>query len=170
MTGAGFTVWVTGPEMGPVQAIAEQIAAGIAARAWPVEPLGASTPGIEVLAGEGGEQRVAFVAAALARHGVATVVSLPAAARAARERARTELGRMVEVYVRPAAGAAAPDYEPPDRPEVEITVPEAVPGAGAEQVLRTLEVLDMLPRREDRAYSEAEEREVIRRLKAFGYL
>jgi len=49
-------------------------------------------------------------------------------------------------------------------------VPEPSPGAGVEQVLRTLEVLELLPRDEDRAYSDEEEREVIRRLKAFGYL
>jgi hypothetical protein len=36
-------------------------------------------------------------------------------------------------------------------------------------VLSTLEVLRLLPRDETR-YSEEEEREVIKRLKAFGYL
>jgi len=76
---------------------------------------------------------------------------------------------MIEVYARPAHEATT-GYEPPERPEVEIAVPEPSPGAGVEQVLRTLEVLDLLPRGEDRAYSEEEEREVIRRLKAFGYL
>src|SRR5207247_4307666 len=118
------------------------------------------------LAGEGLERRAAFVAGLLARHGVAVVVALPVAAR---ERVRAELGRMIEVYARPAHEATT-GYEPPERPEVEIAVPEPSPGAGVEQVLRTLEVLDLLPRGEDRAYSEEEEREVILRLKAFGYL
>jgi len=164
-----FSVWVTGPEQGAVEAIAEELARRLAARRLVVEVLDRRTPGIDALAGEGLERRAAFVAGLLARHGVAVVVALPVAARAARERVRTELGRMIEVYARPAH--QAPDtYEPPERPEVEIAVPEPSPGAGVEQALRTLELLDLLPRGEDRAYSEEEEREVIRRLKAFGYL
>jgi hypothetical protein len=75
---------------------------------------------------------------------------------------------MIEVYV--CTGAAPAGFEPPDKPEAEIALPETSPGAGAERVIRTLEVLELLPRGEDRAYSAEEEREVIRRLKAFGYL
>src|SRR5437773_702015 len=126
--------------------------------------------GEDALAGEGLERRAAFVAGLLVRHGVAVVIALPVAARAMRERVRAELGRMIEVYARPAHESAGTTYEPPERPEVEITVPEPAPGAGVEQALRTLEVLDLLPRGEEPAYSEEEEREVIRRLKAFGYL
>jgi adenylylsulfate kinase-like enzyme len=166
----GFSVWVTGPEQGAVEAIAEELARRLATRRVPVEVLDRRTPGIDALAGEGLERRAAFVAGLLARHGVAVVVGLPMPARAARERVRTELGRMIEVYARPADEGSGTTYEPPERPEVEITVPEASPGAGVELVLRTLEVLDLLPRGEERAYSEEEEREVIRRLKAFGYL
>jgi adenylylsulfate kinase-like enzyme len=165
-----FSVWVTGPEQGAVEAIAEELARRLAARRMAVEVLDRRTPGIDALAGEGLERRAAFVAGLLARHGVAAVVALPVAARAARERVRTELGRMIEVYARPAHQAPDTTYEPPERPEVEITLPEPSPGAGVEQVLRTLEVLELLPRDEDRAYSDEEEREVIRRLKAFGYL
>jgi len=165
-----FSVWVTGPEQGAVEAIAEELARRLAARPMAVEVLDRRTPGIDALAGEGLERRAAFVAGLLARHGVAVVVALPVATRAARERVRAELGRMIEVYARPVHEAAGTTYEPPERPEVEITVPEPTPGAGIEQVLRTLEVLDLLPRGDDRAYSEEEEREVIRRLKAFGYL
>ncbi len=170
MSAPAFSVWVTGPEQGAVEAIAEELARRLAARPMAVEILGRRTPGIDALAGEGLERRAAFVAGLLARHGVAAVVALPVAARAARERVRTELGRMIEVYARPAHQAPDTTYEPAERPEVEIAVPEPSPGAGVEQVLRTLEVLELLPRDEDRAYSEEEEREVIRRLKAFGYL
>jgi adenylylsulfate kinase-like enzyme len=164
-----FSVWVTGPEQGAVETFAEELARRLAAHRMAVEVLDRRTPGIDALAGEGLERRAAFVAGLLARHCVATVVALPVAARAARERVRAELGRMIEVYARPMHEATA-GYEPPERPEVEIALPEPSPGAGVEQVLRTLEVLDLLPRGEDRAYSEEEEREVIRRLKAFGYL
>ena len=170
MSAPAFSIWVTGPDQGAAEAIAEELARRLAARRVAVEVLDRHTPGIDALAGEGLERRAAFVAGLLACHGVAVVVALPVAARAARERVRAELGRMIEVYARPADEAAGTGYEPPERPEVEITVPEPSPGTGAEQALRTLEVLDLLPRGEDRAYSEEEEREVIRRLKAFGYL
>ena len=170
MSAPAFSVWVTGPDPGAVETIAEELGRRLAARHVAVEVLDRRTPGIDALAGEGVERRVAFATGLLARHGVAVVVALPVATRAARERVRAELPRMIEVYVRPAHEAGGTAYEPPERPEVEITVPEPSPGAGVEQALRTLEVLDLLPRGEDRAYSEEEEREVIRRLKAFGYL
>ena len=170
MSAPAFSVWVTGPEQGAVEAIAEELARRLAARRLVVEVLDRRTPGIDALAGEGLERRAAFVAGLLARHGVAVVVALPVTARAARERVRTELGRMIEVYARPAHQAPDTTYEPPERPEVEITVPEPSPGTGVEQALHTLEVLELLPRAEERAYSEEEEREIIRRLKAFGYL
>ena len=165
MRSTGFTVWVTGPDPATVGAVAEEIAARLAARRIAVDCLDARTPGIETLGGDGVECRVACIAGALARHGVATVVSLGPAAGAA----RAALDRMVEIYVRP-LGAPSEGYAPPERPEVEIAVPESGVGAGAERTLRTLEVLQLLERGAGSAYSEDEEREVIRRLKAFGYL
>ena len=170
MSGSAFSVWVTGPDQGAAEAIADELARRLAARHLRVEVLDRRTPGIEALAGEGLERRAAFAARLLARNGVAVVVALPVATRAARERVRAEIGPMIEVYVRPAHETPGLAYEPPERPEVEITVPEPSPGMGVEHSLRTLEVLELLPRGEDRAYSEEEEREVIRRLMAFGYL
>lgn len=168
MMESGFTVWVTGSDDAAVARVAEEIASRLAARRVAVDLLVPSTPGVAALAGEGRERRIACVAAALARHGVATVVALPAPTRAARDAARAELGRMIEVYVH-SAGADPPPYEAPDRAEVEVAVPEASGGVGVERTLRTLEVLGLLAR-EESGYSEVEEREVIRRLKAFGYL
>jgi NAD(P)-dependent dehydrogenase (short-subunit alcohol dehydrogenase family) len=168
MTGSGFTVWITGSDEAAVERVGEEVASRLAARHLAVDLLAPRTPGVAALAGERREERMAFVAAALARHGVATVVALPAPARAARDRARAELGRMIEVYVH-GAGADPPAYEAPDRAEVEVVVPETSPGAGAERTVRTLELLGLIGR-EEGGYSEDEEREVIRRLKAFGYL
>jgi hypothetical protein len=161
MTGAGFTVWVTGPE----KALADAVAARLAARHVPVELLDERTPGIDALAGADLERVVAFVARTLARHGVSTVVALAASTRAGRDGARAELERMIEVHVHEGAGGVTP----PERAEVEVLVPEPSPGSGVERTLRTLELLGFLPPG-DRVYSEEEEREVIRRLKAFGYL
>jgi len=165
-----FSVWVTGPDQGAAETFAEQLARRLAGRHLVVEILDSRTPGIDALAGEGLARRACFVAALLARHHVAAIVALPLATRAERERLRAELERMIEVHVRPVHEGGATGYEPPERPEVEVVVPELSPGAGVEQAVRTLEVLDLLPRVEDLAYSEEEEREVIRRLKAFGYL
>jgi len=159
-----FSVSITGGDEGDVRAIADAIAERLAARQVPVEVLDPSTPGLDALAGDGLERRLAFVCGLLARHGVATIVAVPIADRPARDGLRSALGRMIEVYVRP-LGASTPACEAPERPEVELDA-----GGSVEPVLRTLEVLALLPRAGDRTYTEEEEREVIRRLKSFGYL
>ena len=165
-----FSVWITGPDQEAAQRAAAEIGRRLDARGVPHEVLDLRTPGIESLAGDALARRAAFVVATLARHGIAAGVALPLPTRAAREEGRAALDRTIEVHLRPSPEATDTAYEAPDRCEVEIAVPEPCPGAGAEQVLRTLEVLQLLPRTPDRAYSEEEEREVIRRLKAFGYL
>ena len=164
--GLGFTVWVTGPDDRAVSSVADSIAARLAARHVAVELLDARTPGVEAIAGANSCACIAFVAGALTRLGAGVVVGLPSPLRAARERARTDLGRMIEVYVRP-LGRESTGYEPPLRAEVEITLPEPETGAGVERALHTLEGLDLLPPAARSAYSRDEEREVIRRLKAF---
>ena len=168
MSAPTFSVSVTGPEQPAAEEFAHRLAERLGDRHVAVEVLDARTPGIDALAGVGLERRAAFVATLLARHGVVAIVALPMPTRAAREHLRTEVGRMIEVYVRPAREAAG--YEAPERPEVEVGLPEPSPGSGVAQVIRTLEVLDFLPRGTHRAYTEEEERQVIRRLKAFGYL
>jgi hypothetical protein len=162
-----FAIWVTGARAGAVEAMADEIVRRLALRHVPIEVLDARTPYIEACPGTDG---AVFVAQLLVRHGVAVVIGVDAPIRAARERARAVLGRTIEVYVRPIGEPVPAGYEPPTRPEVEIGLPEPAPGSGAERVLHTLEVLGLLARDAQAAYSEDEEREVIRRLKAFGYL
>jgi len=149
-----FAVWVNGADRERVERVTDAIAAHLATRDVPVEVLDARTPGADAL----GARAVAVLVDALARHGVATIVGLPLPA----EDARATGARMIEVHV---CGGERPGYEAPDRPEVELE-----PGAGVERVVGTLEVLGFLLRGAERAYTEDEEREVIRRLKAFGYL
>jgi hypothetical protein len=161
-----FTVWVTGADADAVRAIAADIGRGLAARRIPAEVLDHVTCGVDAVDARV-ERLVGFAAAALARHGVATVVALRADARSVRERARVAIPRMIEVWVR---GGAAPGYEAPERAEVEVTHPELRRGAATDRTLHTLEVLGLLPRRTAESYSDEEERQVIRRLKAFGYL
>ncbi len=161
----GFTVWVTGPDEAAVGVAARELTSRLVARHVPTELLDARTPGIGTLVGEG----IACVAGALARHGVASVVALPAPTREVRDRARSALGRMIEVYVRPDTDPGG-RYEAPDRPEVEVDARDVGSGAAADRTLTTLEILALLPRMVGRDYPEDEERAIIRRLKAFGYL
>src|SRR5690349_14948987 len=149
-----FAVWVSGADRARVERVADAIAAHLATRDLPVEVLDSRTPGADALGG----RAVVVLADALARHSVATIVALPLPA----EDARATGARMIEVH---ACGGERPGYEAPERPEVELE-----PGAGVERVVGTLEVLGFLPRATERAYTEDEERAVIRRLKAFGYL
>jgi hypothetical protein len=74
---------------------------------------------------------------------------------------------MIEVFVQSGA-AASPTWEAPPQAEAEVDGSAAV--ASIPRVLRTLEVLGYLKPRDDLAYSPDEEREVIKRLKAFGYM
>ncbi len=162
----GFTVWVTGPAQLDVEVTAQEIEGRLRARALPTELLDARTPGVETLSCEGA---IACVAGSLARHGVATVIALPMPRRAARDRARGLLGRMIEVHV-PSADTASEGYEAPLRAEVEVAVPQTGVGSGADHTLRVLELLGFLEAEEDSTFSVDEERQVIKRLKAFGYL
>jgi hypothetical protein len=163
----GFTVLVTGPSASDVEAVAFEVERGLRARGQPTELIDSRSPGVGELRVEGG---ATFAAGVLARHGIVTVLALPAPSRAARDRARGTLGRLIEVHVS-TEGAAACGYERPLRAEVEIAFPDPRgASAGADRVLRTLELLGFLPHETAGAYSADEEREVIKRLKAFGYL
>jgi len=161
----GFTVLVTGPVAGDVEGLALEIDGRLRARGIPTELIDPRTPGVAALRAEGA---ATFAAAALARHGVVTVLALPVPSRAARARARDALGRLIEVYVH-CEGAVACGFEEPERAEVEVRFPDHGAGTGAERTLRALELLGFLEAAGS-GYSEAEEREVIKRLKAFGYL
>ena len=167
MSEPGFTLWVTGADSRALRRVADEVSSRLAARHLAVETLDERTPGFETLTGDGLEHRIAFVAGLLARHGVAVVVALPGT-RAGRDGARARLGRFIEVHVRAPGGAVSRAFEAPERAEVEVDVGGA--GAGVEHVILTLEVLELLRRDAEPGYSPDEEREVIRRLKSFGYL
>jgi hypothetical protein len=163
----GFTVLVTGPSAPDVEAVAFEVDCGLRARGLGTELLDSRTPGAAGLRAEGA---ATFAAGALARHGVVTILALPAPSRAARDRARETLGRLIEVHVN-SEGAVGCGYEPPLRAEVEIVFPDPRGArAGADRVLRTLELLGFLAHEPASGYGADEEREVIKRLKAFGYL
>ena len=162
MSVQGFTVWVTGPDPTAVGDVVDSLVGSLTARQLAVETIDAGTIGVQGLDADAAGRAVVLAASLLAKNCIVSVVALPGT-RAGRDRARADLGRMIEVHV----PGDRPGYEPPDRPEVEIAARDTA--AGTERTIRTLEVLGFLPR-DDARYSEEEEREVIKRLKAFGYL
>src|SRR5262249_60934721 len=105
----GFAVLVTGPSAHSVEAVAFEGERGLRARGRPTELIDSRSPGVAELRVEGG---ATFAAGALARHGILTVLALPAPSRAARDRARAALGRLIEVHVS-SEGAAACAYRAP---------------------------------------------------------
>jgi hypothetical protein len=160
----GVVVWVTSASDGAARDVATLLAESLAAREPAVEILHAGRPGFESIGTPAG---LAAVAALLAAHGVHGVVAEATSSRAAREAFRRTLGSMIEVFVETRA-IPAPSWEAPPQAEAEV---DAVAAAtGVPRVLRTLEVLGYLKPRDDQAYSPDEEREVIKRLKAFGYM
>jgi adenylylsulfate kinase-like enzyme len=168
VTDEGVVVWVTGPSQPTIERVAKAIREKLTRRHVATELLASQTAGIDVLAGDGFERRVAFAAHRLVHHGIAVVVAIPSPSRHARDEIRAWLRRMIEVYVPVGGGGAA--FEPPARPEVQIDFPESELDAAVERTMRTLELLGYLRPASDTAYSADEEREVIKRLKSFGYL
>jgi hypothetical protein len=161
---AGVVVWVAGAHDETTARVAAALAERLARRHLPTQCLTLATPGIDVL--DQDPRRVAFVASALIRHGVVVVVAVPSRSRALREELRATLGRFIEVSV----GGDRPGYEAPERPEVQIDFPDTELDAAVERTMRTLQLLGYVPPADDPSYSAEEERQVIRRLKAFGYL
>jgi hypothetical protein len=161
---AAFTVWVTGPDMHDVEAIAHQVDGRLRAHGVRTELLDVRTPHIDALNGEDG---LVLLSSVLARHDVTAIIALPIGSRAKRDRARDSMERVVEVYV-PRPGCSALGYEPPDRPDVEVGCPDKGSGTGAARVMTLLEHLGYIGA--DARATSAEERAVRKRLKDFGYL
>ena len=159
----GIVVWITSAQSGAAHEVAVQVAEAIAARELAVELLHADRPGLEAIGTPAG---LAAVAELLAGHGVHGVVAEAGSSRAMRDEYRRRIGRMIEVHV--PADKPATSWEAPAQAEVEVDA--ASGAAGTARVLRTLELLGYLKERDDVAYSPDEEREVIKRLKAFGYM
>jgi len=106
--------------------------------------------------------RVTYVAKVLARNGAISIVALISPYRSSRAKARSEIGRFVEVYVntplnvceerdvkglyrRARAGEIKEmtgiddPYEPPEHPEIVVDAVRMAPADSAEYILRELE-------------------------------
>ncbi|HMN08437.1 MAG TPA: adenylyl-sulfate kinase [Gemmatimonadaceae bacterium] len=137
-------------------------------------------------------RRIGYVAKLLSRNGVVAICAAVSPYRATRDEVRRNTTGFVEVYVDcPVDVAEARDtdglyararrgeieeftgvnapYEPPEAPEVHIRAERESVHEAAWKVLRTLEMIGIIPSAPEQARSQQEE-DIRRRLASLGYL
>jgi adenylyl-sulfate kinase len=135
-------------------------------------------------------RRIGYVAKLLSRNGVIAICASVSPYRATREEIRQHVTNFVEIYVecpiqvaeqrdteglyaRARAGViedftgVSDPYEPPERPEVHIRSHEESVASAATKVVKTLELLQLIPTVDD-GFPDAEE--LRRRLRGLGYI
>lgn len=104
----GFVVWFTGLPSAGKSTLARLLERELVQRGWPVEVLDGDEVRLRLTKGLGFSRedrdenirRISFVAGLLAKHGVAAITAAISPYRVAREEARREVGRFVEIYVK----------------------------------------------------------------------
>jgi len=194
--GAGCAVWFTGIPASGKTTIAKAVERILRERGLRVENLDGDevrkvlSP-LEKWSREDIERhltRVTWVAKVLARNGVIALISAVAPHKEFRDRARSQIERFVEVYVRcPVAVCRQRDpqglykrvdegkatdvpgvhfpYEEPDRAELILDTDQEPVEASVAKTLRRLEELGHLA-----VYDAAEQAQVVERLSKLGYL
>ena len=177
MNAEGFTVWLTGLRETGKRAISDALARALVAQHVPVEQLDVRTPGLEIFEATDPSQyehRLGFLAGMLNRHGVAVVVATMSPSRDRRDALRRQIPRFMEVYVKgdeSAKGHAGHVYEEPLRPDVEVAAAAAEEGtAAAEKIIQALEACGYVSPAPEALAAAEEERQIIKRLKDFGYM
>jgi adenylyl-sulfate kinase len=171
----GFTVWFTGLSCAGKTTVSRGVARSLQERGLLVEVLDGDLVRENLSRGLGFSKadrdenirRIAFVSKLLTRNGVVTLVAAISPYRAAREAARSEIGRFVEVYVscpvevcmgrdakglyRKAAAGEIPaftgisdPYEPPLSPELILQTDRESPEESAARVMSRLRELGLL--------------------------
>jgi adenylyl-sulfate kinase len=165
----GFCIWLTGLPSSGKTTIAQELKPRLDARGYRVELLDgdeirkglSSDLGFDRAAREAHAGRVTYVAKVLARNDVIPIVALISPYRTSRARARSEIGRFVEVYVdtplsvceerdvkglykkaragliKEMTGIDDP-YETPEAPEITVRTTKRSPAAEAEYVISEL--------------------------------
>ncbi|MGA7860298.1 MAG: adenylyl-sulfate kinase [Thermoplasmata archaeon] len=172
----GFCIWLTGLPSAGKTTIARELTPTLRARGWYAELLdgdeirkGLSADlGFDRVSRETHAGRVAFVAKLLARNGAIPLVALISPYRSSRAKARTEIGRFVEVYVNtPLAVCEQRDvkglykrarageikdmtgvddpYEPPETADIVVDAVGLSAHESAEFIIRELERQGWLP-------------------------
>ena len=138
-------------------------------------------------------KRLMYISALLNRNGVSSIVAAVSPSKEKRNSIRAQLPAFIEVFVncpldvckerdgegfyaRAKAGeienVAGVDavYEPPDKPEIEVFTARESPEEGAARIIRTLEMLELVPSSPDSEYSEEDEQVIKQRLTDLGYI
>jgi adenylylsulfate kinase len=166
----GFCLWLTGLPSSGKTTIGKVLVERLRAAGWFVELLdgdeirrGLSADlGFDRVSREAHAGRVTFLAKLLARNGAIPIVALISPYRTSRARARSEIGRFVEIYVdTPLAVCETRDvkglyrkarageikemtgvddpYEPPEHPEITVDASRGTPESAADHILKELE-------------------------------
>jgi|GEM_PF-3182489 len=173
----GFTVWFTGPAQSDRNYLARMVEESLLERGIRVELIDDESAGKVLFEGLGGSPedremavaRAAHVSEMLARNEVIALVSLDAPYREARESAREMLGDFCEILVKGDAGGET--FEEPAKPEVLVDMQADGEDQCVTTIVRTLELLKLIPADETSAeYSGDEEEKITKRLKDLGYI
>jgi len=189
----GLTLWLTGlPGSGKTQ-VAARLEEALLERGLDAERLDEGEIrstwlprlGFDPSDEDGLNRLLGHVCSLLTRNGVIAVAAAISPSREVRDEIRSQVGRFMEVHLRrppqrgpggdppgsPAgrAGAGRP-YEEPVNPEVLLEAGLEDPATCAKQVLRTLELMEWIPRDEGSDYDPEEEKKITQRLKDLGYI
>ena len=137
--------------------------------------------------------RIGYVCNLLTRNGVIAIAAAIAPYKEVREQNRKLIGRYVEVFVDcplevlikrdtkglyekalrgeiPNLTGVNDPYEPPEDAEIKIDTSSEQPEQSHDKIIRTLEILDYIPKMDGVEYSEEEEAKIKKRLKDLGYI
>jgi len=138
-------------------------------------------------------RRIGFVAKVLSRNGVVAITAAISPYKDVRDEMRRAIGRFVEVYVqcpidvlkerdvkglykKALAGeikhftGVDDPYEAPTRAEIVIDSDQETVDASVAKIIRTLELMEFIPREVGADYSEQDEETIKSRLKDLGYI
>jgi adenylyl-sulfate kinase len=138
-------------------------------------------------------RRIGFVAKLLSRNGAVAITAAISPYAELRDEMRRAIGRFVEVYVKcPIEVLTERDvkglykkalageikhftgvddpYEAPEKPEILIESDKESVEESVAKIIKTLEVLELIPREVGTDYSPAEEETIKKRLKDLGYI
>jgi adenylyl-sulfate kinase len=138
-------------------------------------------------------RRIGFVAKLLSRNGVVAITAAISPYKDVRDEMRRAIGRFVEVYVacpidvlkerdvkglykKALAGeikhftGVDDPYEAPVKPEIHIDSDRESVDESVAKIIRTLEVMKLIPRVTGNDYSAEDEEAIKRRLKDLGYI
>ena len=193
----GFVVWITGLSGSGKSTVSRKLKAELEARGHKVELIDGESFRKSISEGLGFSkedrkkhiERMCEVAKLLLRNDVIVIIAAISPDRELRNKARAELGRFIEVYLRcpldvlkkrdpiyeraergevsDLAGVHYP-YEEPERPEVVCDTDRESPDDCVSRTIKTLEILGYIERQSP--YSPEEEAQIKKYLKDMGYI